>query len=161
MTQKNINFALLILRLVVSVIFIYHGLLKFSNTAGIAQAVGMSSGLVSVLGFIELLAGLFLILGILVQYASVVLALIMVGAIYFKIFVWQVPFVAAQATGWEFDLILLAANLALVLTKGGILTILKNKSEQKDIKADVRLDNQDKRNISEESLENKSEEQVQ
>lgn len=140
MDQKSINLALLILRLGVGVIFIAHGLSKLLNTVGIAQAVGLSATLVFILGIIEMLAGLSVVLGILVRYAALVLALVMIGAIYFKVYVWQVPFIAAKATGWELDLILLAVNLALVLTKGGGLTILRSQSEEKEVKLEAGSD---------------------
>lgn len=127
MNQKNFNLAFLVLRLGIGVVFVYHGLLKLLNAAGIAQAVGMSNTLVLILGLVEILAGLLVVLGILVRYAALVLALVMIGAIYFKILVWHIPFIANQATGWEFDFILLAVNLALALTEGGQWSIARKK----------------------------------
>lgn len=161
MNQKNFNLAFLVLRLGIGVVFVYHGLLKLLNAAGIAQAVGMSNTLVLILGIVEILAGLLVVLGILVRYAALVLVLVMIGALYFKIFVWRIPFIAANTTGWELDLILLTANLALVLTRGGDWTILRSKPEKKEVKLETGSVTQEVENISEGSSENKPESQVQ
>jgi uncharacterized membrane protein YphA (DoxX/SURF4 family) len=88
----------------------------------------MSAGVLSLmklLSIIEPLAGLALILGIGLNLAALVLALIMIGAILMKIFVFKVGFIALQATGWELDLALLAANLVLFLGGGGKLVLGK------------------------------------
>ena len=39
----------------------------------------------------------------------------MLGAIYFKIFKWKMPFTSQTSTGWEFDLVLLAAGLVILV----------------------------------------------
>ena len=67
-------------------------------------------------GLIELAAGLALIANFYAQYAAMITVVIMIGAIYFKIFKWKAPFLVMQSAGWEFDLLLLAASL-VILTK--------------------------------------------
>ncbi len=47
----------------------------------------------------------------------------MVGAIGMKMMKWGVPFGAMDKTGWEFDLILLAANIAIILGGDGSIGI--------------------------------------
>lgn len=110
---------LFILRLAVGIIFIYHALPKLKNAAGMAKGVGMPAPMIAMLGGIELLAGAGLIIGLLVQLAALLLSVIMLGAVYFKVSKWHTPFAAMDKTGWEFDLILLAANVALLLGSGG------------------------------------------
>ena len=115
--------ALLILRLVVAVIFIYHALPKLKNSQGMAKMVAMPAGMVLMLGMMELLAAMALILGVWSQLAALVLAVIMIGALGMKIMKWHVPFGAMDKTGWEFDLILLAASLVIIVTDGGQINV--------------------------------------
>jgi putative oxidoreductase len=126
--NKYSDFGLLFLRLAVGAIFIVHGLQKLAmwNMAPNAQMGAGALLLMKLLSIIEPLAGLALVLGIGLNLAALVLAFIMLGAILMKIFVFKVGFIALQATGWELDLALLAANLVLFLGGGGKLVLGKN-----------------------------------
>ncbi|MBI3046664.1 MAG: DoxX family protein [Candidatus Harrisonbacteria bacterium] len=117
------NIGLLVLRLAVAVIFIYHALPKLKNAKGMAQMVGMPAGMILMLGSVEFIASLGLIFGFYTQLAAFLLAIVMVGAIGMKTMKWGVPFAAMDKTGWEFDLILLAANIAILLGGGGTIGI--------------------------------------
>lgn len=117
------NTGLLILRLSVAAIFIYHSMPKLTNAKGMAQMVGMPSGMVFMLGAVELLSSVGLVLGVYTQLAALLLAIIMVGAIGMKMMKWGVPFGAMDKTGWEFDLILLAANIVILINGGGSIGI--------------------------------------
>lgn len=104
------------LRLVIAAVFLVHGWPKIKNPAGIAQAawggvkaLGLLHGVVEVAGAVALVTGFYM------REAALLLALIMVGAIYFKIAKWKLPFMAEQSTGWEFDLVLLGGLLAILL----------------------------------------------
>lgn len=121
-TQYN-DIGLLFLRLSVAVVFIYHALPKLKNAKGVAQAVGMSTGMVFMLGAVEFLSSVALVLGIYAQLGALLLGVVMVGAIYFKMMKWRAPFSAMDKTGWEFDLILLAASIAILLSGGGSVGI--------------------------------------
>lgn len=122
LTQYS-DIGFLTLRLAVAIIFIYHALPKLKNAKGMAQMVGMPAGMILILGAVEFLSSAGLVLGIYTQLASVLLGIIMIGAIYFKITKWHVSFAAMDKTGWEFDLILLAANIAILLSGGGSIGI--------------------------------------
>jgi putative oxidoreductase len=113
------DISFLALRLVVAGIFIYHALPKLKGSTMMAQAMGMPAVMIFMLGGIELLSSLGLIFGIFIQLAAFLLVMVMVGAIYFKIIKWHVPFGAMDKTGWEFDLILLAANIIIMVNGGG------------------------------------------
>ena len=118
-------FGLFVLRLAVAIVFIYHSLPKLKNSKMMAQGMGMSAGFVLLLGLVEFFSGAALILGVYTNVASALLALVMVGAIYFKTTKWKVPFSAMDKTGWEFDFILLAANLAIFFVGAGSIALLK------------------------------------
>jgi uncharacterized membrane protein YphA (DoxX/SURF4 family) len=99
---------LLMLRVVVAIIFLVHGVPKLKTKGWVA------------VGIVECLGALSIGLGVYTQVGALVLAAIMVGAIYFKVVKWHVPFKTMTNTGWEFDLILLAACL-FIATHGGSL----------------------------------------
>lgn len=115
----NADLGLFILRLVVAVIFLYHGLPKLMKAGMMGQMMGMPSVMVFMLGMVEILSSIGLIFGVYIQLASILLSIVMVGAIYFKTAKWKTGFAAMDKTGWEFDLILLAANAAIFFTGGG------------------------------------------
>ncbi|MBI2889058.1 MAG: DoxX family protein [Candidatus Liptonbacteria bacterium] len=115
---------LFILRLGIAVIFFYHALPKLKNPKGMAQMVGMPAGMVLMLGLVEFLAAAGLVLGVYIQLAALLLSVVMLGAIGMKTMQWHVPFAAMDKTGWEFDLILLAANLAILFGGGGTIGVL-------------------------------------
>ena len=106
------NVGLLVLRLAVAVIFIYHALPKLKNAKGMAQMMGVSAVMVFILGAVEFLSAVGLIIGFYTQLSALLLAIVMLGAILMKTMKWGAPFSAMDKTGWEFDLILLAANFA-------------------------------------------------
>lgn len=120
LTQYN-NIGLLILRLAVAIIFIYHAMPKLKNAKGMAQMVGMPTGMVFMLGMVEFIASVGLAAGFYGQLSALLLAVVMVGAIGMKMMKWKVPFATMDKTGWEFDLILLGANTSILL--GGVGTI--------------------------------------
>ena len=122
LTQYN-NVGLLILRLAVAIIFIYHAMPKLKNAKGMAQAIGMPAGMILMLGLVEFFSSVGLIVGFYTQLAALLLAIVMVGAIGMKTMKWNVPFAAMDKTGWEFDLILLASNIAILLGGGGSIGI--------------------------------------
>ena len=67
-----------------------------------------------ILGFVELICGIGLIFSdAYAQVSAILLGIVMFGAIYYKIIRWHVPFSAHDKTGWEFDLILLTALVAI------------------------------------------------
>ncbi len=117
------NIGLFILRLAVAAIFIFHSLPKLKNAKGMAQAIGTSANMIIILGLVEFLSSVGLILGFYTQLAALLLAIVMVGAIWFKSMKWKIPFAAMDKTGWEFDLILLAANIAILFGGGGTIGI--------------------------------------
>ena len=117
------DISFLVLRLVIAAIFIYHAMPKLKGAKMMSQAMGMPAGMIFMLGGIEFLSSLGMIFGVYVQVAAFLLAMVMIGAIYFKTAKWHVPFGAMDKTGWEFDLILLAANIILLVNGGGALGI--------------------------------------
>ncbi len=93
------------LQFVVGVVFIVHGWPKLKHTARALKSGGTVHGLVEVVG------GLALWFSYHVRAVGLAFSLIMLGAIYFKVFKWKIPFVAHDKAGWELDLTLLAVSV--------------------------------------------------
>ncbi|HEX4599839.1 MAG TPA: DoxX family membrane protein [Gemmatimonadales bacterium] len=112
------DLALLLLRLMVAVVFVWSGVTHLKDPAGRAKSIDMSVGFTVVLGLGEVAGGLGLALGVLIQLAAIGLILIMLGAIQKKIFTWKTGFWGGHAYGWHYDLMLALMNL-VILTSGG------------------------------------------
>lgn len=113
--NRYAHLAPLMLRLALGAIFIVHGLPKLTGLEGTAQffaQVGIPAPFVMalVVGVIELIGGALLLIGYQTRIAAALLALNMLGAII------TVKFAAGFVNGWEFDAVLLAAALSLVLS---------------------------------------------
>ena len=117
------SWGLLVLRVFLGAIFIYHGLPKLSMPASMAKGMGKSTGFVAVLGFFEFVAGLALILGFYVEIAAIVTSIVMLGALYHKMFKWKTPFFAMDKTGWEFDFALLGMAVAVLFLGSGSISL--------------------------------------
>ena len=89
--------------------FLAHGWSKVRGAKGFYQGLGVW----------ETGWSLAALTGFLGHWAGLALAIIMVGALYMKIFKWQSPFTAMDKIGYEFDLTLLALGIMLWLLGAG------------------------------------------
>lgn len=117
------DIGLFLLRITIAIIFLYHGLPKLSKAKAMSAMIGMSASMIFMLGMVEILASIGIAFGVFVQLSAIFLAVIMVGAIGMKVMKWNISFSAMDKTGWEFDLILLAASIAILLGGGGLIGI--------------------------------------
>lgn len=114
------DWGLLALRLAVGVIFIYHGFDKWTmDTVGYIMPI---------LKYAEPIGGVALILGVLTQLAALGFVIIMLGAIYMKASGFgQQPLDVLGSFGgqggWEFDLVILAGCIALLLSGAGRMSL--------------------------------------
>ncbi len=115
------DWGLLALRLALAVIFIVHGKGKFAMWK--AGATAPMLGLMKFLAFAETLGGIAMFFGFLTHFAAVGLGIVMLGALRFKTMVWKMPFSAHDKTGWEFDLMILAACVALLISGPGSVSL--------------------------------------
>jgi len=116
------DLGLLLLRLMVALVFGASGWKHLGNSAARSKDIGMSKGFTIFLGAAEFLGSLGVAFGVLTQLAAFGLILIMLGAIQKKIFVWHIAFWANN--GWNYDLMLVVMNLAIVFTAGGRYVLL-------------------------------------
>jgi putative oxidoreductase len=118
------DLALLLLRLLVGAVFFASGLSHVRDAEGRAASIGMSPGFTRCLGLAELAGALGVAFGVLTQLAALGLILVMLGAIYKKIFVWHTGFWGEKSSGWHYDLLFVAANLVIMTTGGGRYVLL-------------------------------------
>ena len=117
------DWALLALRLMVAAIFFTSGLSHVRDPKKRGESIGMSPAFTAFLGVAELAGSLGVAAGVLIQPAGIGLILLMLGAILKKVFVWKTGFWGEKASGWHYDLMLVAMNLVLVTLGGGRLTL--------------------------------------
>lgn len=117
------DFALLLARLGLGVVFVAHGWQKFFDlglgvVAGQFQTIGVPQPEITaaVVAGVELVAGVALVLGILTPLAGILLAVDMLGAFYF-VHATHGPFVENQ--GWELVVALFVGVVVLAAVGAG------------------------------------------
>ena len=118
--------ALLLLRVMVGIVFITSGWNHLRDPEARSKDIEQSKGTTIFLGAAELAGGLGVMLGLLTQLAAIGLILIMLGAIWKKIFVWHTGFWGESGTnGWSYETMLVVMNLVIVTTGGGNFSVMK------------------------------------
>ena len=108
----------------VGIVFITSGWHHLKDPEARSKSIGLSKNLTILVGAGEVLGSLGLMLGVLTQMAAFGLILIMLGAIYKKIFAWHVGFWGEKASGWHYDLIFIVMNLVIIFANGGRFRLL-------------------------------------
>lgn len=121
--NNSADAGLLILRVIIGIIFLYHGIPKLFNANKMSSAMGWHYISIFILGLIELLSAFALFIGLYAQIAGVILSIVMIGAIYMKIVKWKIPFSSMKGTGWEFDLMILGGILAILFLGAGNISL--------------------------------------
>jgi len=116
---------LLLQRWMVAAIFVTSGWSHLTKTEERAKSIGRSKGFTILLGSLEVPGGLGVAVGVWPQIAAFVLILVMLGAIYNKIFVWRIGFWGEKSHGWHYDLMLVIMNLVIIFTNGGPYVVTK------------------------------------
>jgi putative oxidoreductase len=119
------DIALLLLRVLVGAIYATSGWDHLSDPEGRSKSIGMSKGFTIFLGWAELAGGLGMILGVLTQLAALGLILVMLGAIYKKIFLWNTGFWGKGSQGWHYELMLVLINIVIIAMNGGRYVLWK------------------------------------
>jgi len=117
-TQQNS--ALLVVRLIVGVIFLYAAYAKIPLWSFTPE--GMTEAMINLMKFltvVEFLGGTALVIGFLTKWAARGLAVIMVGAVLVMQFMMQVGFATATGAGWNFPLAVLAGCITLMVFGAG------------------------------------------
>ena len=113
------DLGLLLMRLMIGVVFVASGYSHLKDPDARGKSIGMGKGFTIFLGIAEVAGGVGVAFGVLTQLAAIGLILIMLGAIQKKIFVWHTGVWGEKASGWHYDLLLVAINLVILFTNGG------------------------------------------
>ena len=119
------NVGILVLRLALAAIFFVHGLQKW-RMWGMEPSEQLHSSMLTILKILsvaEPLAALALVIGYLTPFASIGLIIEMLGVINLKINVLHLQFREDIGSGWEFEFLILAALVCLLLTGPGRFSI--------------------------------------
>ena len=119
------DIGLVVLRFVLAAIFWVHGRQK-SAMWHMQPSDKMPKGMLGILRFLsvaEPLGAVALVVGFATPLAALCYSVIMVGAIKMKVMRWKIPFMAQNATGWEFDLLILVAMIALIFVGAGAYSV--------------------------------------
>lgn len=119
------DLGLLLLRLMVSLVFISSGYNHLKDPEARSKSIGMSKSFTIFLGMAEVAGALGLAFGVLTQLAAFGLVLLMLGAIQKKIFSWHTGFWGNKTSGWHYDLMFVLMNLLIAFTDGGHYVLLK------------------------------------
>lgn len=126
MVAIDVNWASIPLRLLLGIIFLVHGYPKlkdFKGTAKFLASIGFKPGAFwgAVLGFFEFFGALALLSGFASRIFSAALIVSMTVAAKIKKFKWKKTF--SGEGGWEFDALIIAALMTLLLLGSGSLSI--------------------------------------
>jgi len=113
------DIGLYILRVAVALIFLKHDFPKMLYPKQKAEKIGWTTASMFILGLVASRAAAGLILGIYVQLSALVLVIIMLGALYHGFFKWN-----SSSAAKEFNFLLLAAAIAILLTGGGSIELV-------------------------------------
>ena len=105
----------------IGVIFIIHSLKKFDPSwQEWLISIGMPPEMQLPIALAEFIGGILLITGVLTRITGSVFAVILLGAIFH--IRWENGFFVSKG-GWEWDLVMLAAVLAIIVTGPGRISI--------------------------------------
>jgi len=119
-SKKLLMFGPLPIRILAGITFIAHGLPKFENiaeTQGFFGSIGLPPELALPIGLLEVIGGIFLLVGVVTRIAAALLIIDMMGAIFL------VKISKGFVGGYELELLLVAIGISLLLTGPGRISI--------------------------------------
>src|SRR5918992_3884113 len=119
-SKKLLMFGPLPIRILAGITFVAHGLPKFEDiagTQGFFGNIGLPPELALPIGLLEVIGGIFLIVGILTRISAALLIIDMIGAIVL------VKLPDGFVGGYELESLLIAISVSLLLTGPGRLSI--------------------------------------
>ena len=124
--KHNTDCGLLLIRLVLGVVFVAHGVMKFQampQIIGFFGSLGFPPAVAYLVAFVETFGGLAMLLGMFTDVAGVLLAVTMLVAIV------KVKFSHGLVGGYEFELVLLVVALAIACAGPGRYAVMKHHSQ--------------------------------
>lgn len=124
-----LDLGILLLRVSVGIVLIPHGVYKFQKLDFLnkkwREHYGFPEPSVPLVGFLQIVGGLMIILGVFTVWTSLLQLLIMLVATYISIWNHGEPFLSTpDGKGWDFNFLLIGALIALLLFGDGKLSLL-------------------------------------
>ena len=119
------DLGLLLMRLMVGLAFVASGFRHLKDPEARAKDIGMSKPFTIFLGIAEAAGGLGVAFGVLTQLAAFGLILLMLGAIWKKIFAWHTGIWGEKVFGWHYDLMFVLMDLVIAFTNGGAYVLMR------------------------------------
>lgn len=119
-SHKLLAYGPLPIRLLAGITFLAHGLPKFENiagTQGFFGSIGLPPELALPIGLLEVIGGIFLLVGVITRIAAALFIINMIGAI----FLVKLP--DGFVGGYELELLLIAISISLLLAGPGRISI--------------------------------------
>ncbi|MFO7894835.1 MAG: DoxX family protein [Longimicrobiales bacterium] len=117
--------ALLVFRSVLALVFLSSGWAHANHPKERGESIGMAPAATRVLGIVQVVAAVAMVVGVYAQVTAAVLAVIMLGAIRKKIFVWKKGFWGdGGGDGWWYELLYITGLLVIMTTGGGEWVLL-------------------------------------
>lgn len=124
--MSKISVVTVIMRVVLGIIFVFHGVDKFQTGLGNVDAwfssIGIPGFLAYVVAVLELVGGIMLILGLFTRYVSVLFVVMLIGAI-FSAKLSGGLLGNGQSAGYELDLGFILVSLYLAVADRSPLSI--------------------------------------
>lgn len=114
------RFSPLALRMVFGILFLIHGISKFTQLAGIEQfftKIGLPAGVVPFVALVEIIGGISLLVGFGSRIFAFILAIDMIVAIF------TAKLTMGFVGGYEFELSLIAGLVSILLSGPGALSL--------------------------------------
>ncbi len=109
------------IRASIGIIFIVHSLKKFDPSwQEWLISIGIPPEMQLLIALAEFVGGIFLVIGVFTRITGTVFAVILLGAIFH--IRWENGFFVSKG-GWEWDLVMLAAVLAIIVAGPGRISI--------------------------------------
>ena len=118
--HKLLAYGPLPIRILAGITFLAHGLPKFENiagTQGFFGSIGLPPELALPIGLLEIIGGIFLIVGVVTRISAALLIIDMIGAIIL------VKLPDGFVGGYELESLLIAISVSLLLTGPGRISI--------------------------------------
>lgn len=117
-----LGLALLLVRIILSIIFFTSVRNKVQNIKKFARNNSLPAPLAYLLVVVEAFTVISLLPGVLPRLGGLAVMAVMSGSMYFHIHKWKSPYWAAKG-GWEYDLMIFAMALVVVVLGGGIFSL--------------------------------------
>jgi putative oxidoreductase len=119
-SHKLLAYGSLPIRIVAGITFIAHGLPKFENiagTQGFFGSIGLPPELALPVGLLEVIGGIFLLVGVLTRISAALFIIDMIGAIVLV----RLP--DGFVDGYELESLLIAISVSLLITGPGRISV--------------------------------------